>query len=176
MIDEFIQFEKGKPFYEMVGSFILALSACPAMFNTGNPMSLGKSDYISINGVQVDDKHWLPSAVYEQAQAGHATKENFVGHLCMMLANLTYETVKAQNDKSPEFEFLRHVRNAASHNNKFFFRDSEPRRPACWRGLSLDHTIKGTNNPMFDNICFGPTLGPADLLELLRDVEKRIAP
>ena len=173
---QFVQFDKGKPFYDMVATFMVALSSCPAVFNAGNPMKYEPSQYISINGVLVPSKHLFPIEAYEQAQSGHTTMPFFLGHCCMMLANLAYESVKDLNDHSPEFEFFRHVRNAASHQNRFSFRDDEPRRPASWRGAVLDHTTKGSMNPKQSKECFGSTLGPADLIELLGDIEKKIAP
>ena len=175
MADQFVQFDKGKPFYEMVGTFLCILSASPAIFNSGNPMGFQKEQYISLQGVQVSSKHWYPSEVYEQAQSGHMTQAFFIGHTCMMLANLAYESVKHLNDRSPEFEFFRHVRNAASHNNLFTFIQDEPRRPVAWRGVTIDHNRKGTSNPLHGTHCFGPILGPADIIDLLADIEQKIA-
>ena len=174
-MQRFIQFDKGKPFYDMVANFMVALSSAPAIFNAGNPMNYQKDQYIAINGVQVEGKHLFPMEVYEQAQAGHTTLPLFLGHSCMMLANLAYESVKHQSDHSPEFEFFRHVRNASSHKNQFTFTAQEPRRPAAWRSAVLEHTRKGSMNPLQDQQCFGPLLGPADVLQLLSDIEARIA-
>ncbi len=174
MTDQFVQFDKGKPFYEMVGTFLAILSASPAIFSTGNPMGFKKDHYISLQGVQVSDKHWYPIEVYEQAQNGHMTQAFYIGHTCMMLANLAYESVKSLNDHSPEFEFFRHVRNAASHRNLFTFTQNEPRCPVAWRGIAIDHNKKGTSNPLHGTHCFGPVLGPADIIDLLADIEQKI--
>jgi hypothetical protein len=174
-MNQFIQFDKGKPFYDMVANFMVAMSAAPAVFNPDNPMNFQKGQYIAFNGVQVDRKHLFPLDVYEQAQAGHTTMPFFLGHSCMMLANLAYESVKHQNDHSPEFEFFRHVRYASSHKNQFTFTAEEPRRPAAWRTAVLDHAKKGSANPLQGQQCFGPILGPADIVQLLADIEPRIA-
>ena len=171
----FVPFDKGKPFYDMVANFMVAMSAIPAVFNPGNPTNYEKGQYIVINGVQVEGKHLFPLEVYEQAQAGHTTMPFFLGHTCLMVANLAYESVKNLNDHSPEFEFFRHVRNASSHRNQFAFSAAEPRRPASWRTAVLDHSKKGNSNPLQGQQCFGPLLGPADLIQLLADVEARIA-
>jgi len=137
-------------------------------------MNLDPSQYISISGVQVEDKHIYPYHAYEQAQSGHTTQEFFIGQNCLMLASLAYESVKELNDHSPEFEFLRHVRNASAHMNKFKFSRDEPRRPASWKSVTLDHTKQGNSNPMQNQECFGRVLGPADIVELLADIEKNI--
>jgi hypothetical protein len=98
----------------------------------------------------------------------------FLVALCTMLTNAAYESVKAQNDHSPEFEFFRHLRNASSHGNRFTFLPGEPRRPASWRGIGFDHTLKGASNPLHDSPCFGPLYGPADLIDLLFDIEQKL--
>ncbi len=92
----------------------------------------------------------------------------------MMLANTAYESVKDHNDQSPEFEFFRHVRNASSHRNFFYFTRNEPARAAAWRGFALDVVAKGDTNPLFGTPCFGPVLGPADLIDLLADIETKL--
>ena len=176
MTSDFVQFDKGQPFYEMVGTFMVALSSFHAIFNADNPMKLEKSQYISMNGVRVPDKHLLPFEVFEQAQAGHITMPTILGNCCMMLANTAYESVKDRNDQSPEFEFFRHVRNASSHRNRFYFTEKEPSRPAAWRGAVLDHMQRGSANPLQGAVCFGPILGPADLIDLLADIEKKFTP
>jgi len=56
----------------------------------------------------------------------------------------------------------------------FTFTKNEPSRPAGWRGFTIDHTLKGEANPLHGKQCVGPVLGPADILELLSDIEKKI--
>jgi hypothetical protein len=92
-----------------------------------------------------------------------------------MLANTAYEAVKDRNDRSPEFEFFRHVRNASSHRNQFCFRSDEPSRSAAWRTVAIDHSRQGSDNPLQGAQCFGAYLDVADLLDLLWDIEQRIA-
>lgn len=174
MPKSYIQFDKGKPFYDMVSNLMVALSACPAIFNSGNPMQYDPSQYITVNGVHVAGKHLRPYEVYEQAQGGHTTLPLFIGHTCMLVANLAYESVKHLNDHSPEFEFFRHVRNAASHKNQFSFAPKEPKYPAAWRSAIIAHTQKGPCNPLHGQQCFGTLLGPADLVELLADIEIKL--
>lgn len=94
--------------------------------------------------------------------------------LCCMLVNTAYESVKAENDHSPEFEVFRHVRNASSHGNAFFFDEGEPPRPASWRGLAIDHLSKGALNPLQGSDCFGGLFAPADAILLLWDIEQKL--
>jgi hypothetical protein len=88
----------------------------------------------------------------------------------LRLANTAHASVKLP--RTAVTEFFRHVRNAASHRNRFNFSDDEPRWPAEWRGKALDHVRKGRANPLHGVTCFHETLGPADLFLLLSDVEK----
>ena len=71
---------------------------------------------------------------------------------------------------------MRHVRNAGSRGKRFNFRPKEPARPAAWLGVKLDHTLKGTANPLYSCPCFGYYLGFIDILELLWDVEQVVLP
>jgi hypothetical protein len=58
---------------------------------------------------------------------------------------LTHEIVKQQllGLHDPILEFLRHTRNAVGHNGCWEFRNGEPRRPAVWRGFTLDASMHG---------------------------------
>ncbi len=170
-----IQFDQGMPFFDMVGTFLAAVSAVPAIFNDGNPMNFGKSQFISINGIQCNGKHILPFEIYEQAQLGYISKESYTRNCCIMLANTAYESVRKSKTNSAEFEFFRHVRNASSHNNRFNFDDEEPRRIAKWRRIILDNKQKGKKNPHYGTECFGFLLGPADLIDLLKDIENQLS-
>lgn len=169
-----VAFETGKPFYDMVAAFLVGLSSSPALFNGDNPMGLTPDQYVSINGVLVQDKHLFPFDVMQQVHQGHIGMPVFLATSCMMLANTAYESVKHLNDRSPEFEFFRHIRNASSHGNRFTFSIREPKRPASWRGAAIDHSLKGSLNPLDQSPCFGPLFGPADLIDLLSDIAKSL--
>lgn len=94
--------------------------------------------------------------------------------LCCMLANAAFESiqekVKERTRRDPAFQYLRHVRNAVSHGNRWKFKDSEPASKAEWRNKSLDHQKRGGSNPLQGKPCFFAELKPADLLHLLQDV------
>lgn len=96
--------------------------------------------------------------------------------LCCMLANAAYESIsKSDRNKlkgTPVFEFLRHTRHAASHGNIWHFFPNEPSTRAEWNHIVLDESRRGDLNPLQNHACFYGTLQPADLLYLLRDVER----
>jgi len=69
---------------------------------------------------------------------------------------------------TPEFEFLRHMRNAISHGNKFTLRNGEPRRPAKFDGFSIDSSMNGMDNVINTYIDLG------DLLRLINHVKTNL--
>lgn len=74
------------------------------------------------------------------------------------------------DDKYDDMEFLRHIRNACSHGNKFTFKDDEPRRPAKLGSLAITRSLEGMSPVLFDFI----TLGDAVLL--LDSITRRLDP
>ena len=67
------------------------------------------------------------------------------------------------------FQFLRHVRNAAAHDNRFYFGAGKQRErtlaglPIRWRSKTIE--------PSLERLClFHDFLGAGDLLFLLSDV------
>jgi len=63
---------------------------------------------------------------------------------------------------------------AMQHHTATPFRFSnEPSRQASWRGLVIDHTMKGQTNPLNGTLCFGGLLAPSDAIFLLWDIEKK---
>jgi hypothetical protein len=70
-------------------------------------------------------------------------------------------------DKTPELEFMRHLRNALSHGNKFHFLGGEPHRPASFQGYSLDASMHG--QPVFFDYIL-----PGDVLELMEHIERHL--
>lgn len=169
-----VQFSKGEPFYDLVGAFLIAISSSAAIFNNDNPMGLTPEQYVTISAVVGETKHLFPFDVFQQVCQGHLGMPTFLVSMCAMLTNAAYESVKTSNDHSPEFEFFRHLRNASSHGNRFTLSSGEPKRPAFWRGIGFDHTLKGASNPLDQSPCFGPLFGPADLIDLLADIEKKL--
>ena len=175
MTQGYLEFRQGMPFFDMVGSFLIAIAGSPSILNEDNPMKLEEEHYIAIPGIVVAGRHIRPCEVHEQVVKGHISQGRFLKSCCAMLANTAYESVKEKNDHSPEFEFFRHVRHASSHGNRFQFHPKEPARPAEWRGVKIDHLRKGTDNPLHNVECFGNIIGAADIIDLLWDIEKKIA-
>lgn len=83
---------------------------------------------------------------------------------CAVLSS-AYEKILVSDlqNKSPIIEFLRHLRNASSHNRKFHFKGSEPVRDASWNKLSISNDLHGKDIFNF--------IGIGDVILLLRDVQ-----
>lgn len=173
--DSYVQFRQGRPFFDMVASFLIAIAGCPAIINPDNPMRLADEHFISIPGILTPGRHIRPREVHDQTVKGHFSQGHFLRTCCAMLTNTAYETVREKNDGSPEFEFFRHIRNASSHGNRFIFTRKEPSKPVAWRGGTIDHTLKGNANPLHGTECFGAFIGAADIIDLLWDIEQKIA-
>ncbi|MGN7203935.1 hypothetical protein ACTHQF_06645 [Pedobacter sp. SAFR-022] len=83
----------------------------------------------------------------------------FIGDLIQQ-ANLS--------NHSPEFEFLRHLRNAMAHGNRFHFKNNEPKRAAFFNEFKLTSELDGMNKVIPD------FLGTADVLDLLSFIKSQI--
>lgn len=71
------------------------------------------------------------------------------------------------------FEFAKHLRNGAAHNNKFYFKpqkvvDKLKLKPLYWRGKTIRHTFHDKKQVFGDFIYFG------DLLVLIGDISKEL--
>lgn len=78
----------------------------------------------------------------------------------MSMIALIHDAVKDNgfSKQTPDFEFLRHLRNAVSNGNKFKFHKGEPRRPASFQGLSIESNMNGRENVIREVIDFGDIL------------------
>ncbi|SMO60344.1 hypothetical protein [Gracilimonas mengyeensis] len=85
---------------------------------------------------------------------------------------LAHENTKGKSyrDKGPLWEFLRHCRNAATHNGLFDFRGSEPKRLAQWKNLTITSDLQ--DHPLFKNDKGHGFLYPGDPIRLLWDIEQ----
>ncbi|MFI5401797.1 MAG: hypothetical protein ACHQ1G_02595 [Planctomycetota bacterium] len=169
-----IAFAQGRPFFEMVTSFLAATIGLGPLFEENNPLALGPSTLAWYRGKVVPNLVIDMGQVHAQCVSGALTADAAVKSLCCMLLNTAYAAAEPHRDQSPEFEVFRHVRNAASHGNKFNFHPDEPRRPAAWGAFRIDNMQKGSANPLFGLECIGATISPADALALLHDVEGRL--
>lgn len=167
-------FVPGRPFFEMVASFLAATVGMGPVFDPKNPMQLSPEMVAWYRGKIAGDLAIDTAQIQNICTSGALTADFAVTRLCCMLLNSAYQAARHHNDKSPEFEMFRHLRNAASHGNKFHFENLEPRRPTRWRSLTINHTTKGSGNPLHGVECVGHTLSPADVLMLLSDIESRL--
>ena len=171
--DEFA-FNKGDVFFPMVMTFVTAAAGLAGALNPSNPLGFTEKDGFFLEGKAHPEIVFPLQDVVDVLRANNIDIPVLTNSLCAMLINTSYETVKGQNDRSPEFEFFRHLRNAASHCNAFHFAAREPIRRSSWRGLVIPDNPKGTENPLFRQQCFGHFVAAADALVLLWDIQRRI--
>lgn len=174
MKQEDFSFNKSSPFYDLVGTFTTALMGFQAFSLPGNPMGWKESGVLRLEGKVSEPLAANFFKHYKLVQNGHLNQAMYFASLSCMLMNTAYETVKDKNDQTPEFEFFRHIRNASSHGNRFFFTDYEPKRPAIWRRITIDDSVKGKTNPLFGKVCFFDFFAVPDALLLLSDIDTKI--
>jgi hypothetical protein len=175
-----IKLHPGRPFFEYVLTYLCASAGFTPVYDAaGQPgfMENTVGVFYDSNGnkVQMD----LREAVLLARDGTTLPQVRAEQRLCCMLINTAYESLN-ENDKrklahSPVGQYFRHVRNAASHDNRWHFvvngRVQEPSKPAEWGSFKIDHALKGKDNPLHGAECVYGTHHPADLLYLLRDVE-----
>jgi hypothetical protein len=169
-----LAFTPGRPFFEFVTSYLAATIGMGPVFDPANPLRLSKATVAWYSGKLKPAVALDMEQVHQQCLSGALTPNAAVVALSCMLVNTTYEIASSNNDQSPEFEFFRHLRNAASHNNRFRFAAREPSRPAQWAGLTFDHTRRGDLNPLQGATCIGALISPADILSLLGEIETKL--
>lgn len=171
---ECIEFRKDLYFFNLVSCFSVSLCGSPVIFDKRIEMFLPPNRSLSFSGRFVPNKFMAPHSLRARAERGDINSSDHIASCCIMLANTAYESVKHFNDGSEIFEFFRHIRNASSHLNTFQFIHKEPVKPARWRKAVIEDDLKGENNPLYGQRCFGNYLGVSDILELLIDVEQII--
>ncbi len=168
-----IGFNPTSPFYSMISTFMVAVSGGESLFRKDNPLGYKEGEAFVFEGTVHKEFLIQPFLLYKNAQEGYIRQEDISAHLCSMLLNICYETVKEKNDKSPLFEFFRHIRNSCSHKNSFYFKSHEPSREAQWRTLTIDHNQKGTTNPLFGQQCINSFFSIGDAILLLWDIDQK---
>ncbi len=169
-----IAFDKGRPFFDMVSAYVTAVVGLESVWHPENPMGFKQGEVVTLEGKAHPELRIESLLVHQQFIAGHVSDVHVANSLVCMLMNTAYESVKDRNDRSPEFEFFRHIRNASSHRNSFNFFPNEPSKPAAWRGKVFDHARRGISNPFYGQACFGNVVASADALVLLWDIEQRL--
>ena len=163
-------------FYDLVLTYLVASAGLTPVYDAKNyPEFMNGVAGVFPGKATVDARADLAECV-KLARDGTIPQRQAEISLCCMLANAAYESIaKGDKDKlkgHSAFEFLRHTRNAASHRNVWHFFPHEPSTHAEWNKIVLDESRKGDLNPLQNHACFYGTLQPADLLYLLRDVER----
>jgi hypothetical protein len=166
-------FTQDSPFFEIVMAFLAATMGMGPVFEKGKPLSPGPDKIAWYRGKVRPDLAIDLGQVHALCESGDLTADAVMKSLCCMLLNTAYSVAEAHNDQSPAFEVFRHLRNAASHGNNFFFKKDEPRLPASWGAFVIDDKLKGRFNPRFGAECIGDTFSPADALALLQNIERR---
>ncbi|MFZ6028053.1 MAG: hypothetical protein ACOYYS_10085 [Chloroflexota bacterium] len=162
------------PFWDLVRSYQLCWYGIATVY-TSNETLLGKEKPLLSLGCKTrSDRVFYQHHEQILTLKSETSSQQIMYDLICLLANMAYERVKQFNDHSPEFEFFRHVRNAASHKNHFTFTKNEPQRAANWEGLIIDHAMTGEANPLQKQQCFGTFLYSGDLFFLLNDIEDKI--
>lgn len=180
MFDDYdirLAFHRDSPFFQMMMAYITGFAGVEALIAPSNPMGYeppGSKTAIAMAGKVYPQFAVWPYDVRQKYLNGTISQPDIPAAFACMLINTAYETVKLLNDRSPEFEFFRHIRNASSHSNRFNFHANEPSRPASWRGLTIDHALKGSSNPLHGTVCFFDFLGPGDPLFLLSDIQLKV--
>jgi hypothetical protein len=166
-----IYFKKEGPFWNYVMSTMIGLGGYLSFSDPANPMQFDDDEMVMDSFLEpriaVTFDH-----IRTQVMSGVVDSAVFSSSLTQMLVSTCYESVKDRKKDTPLWEFFRHIRNAASHNNRFFFSESEPKRPAVWRKFEIDDSAKGHSHPLFGTACINEYLATADIFILLREIEQ----
>ena len=173
-IPEYLYFRSDRFFYPFVTSFFASLAGLQALVDPRNPMEIKPNQRLPVQG-QVHKQFSINTfELFQHLQSGKFDYSFLTAQLCCMLTNTAYELVKDQRLTHSYFKFFRHIRNASSHGNRFFFKPNQPDRTVDWREKTISNSAKGAANPLFQTTCFFGYLGPADLILLLWDIEQLV--
>jgi hypothetical protein len=181
VILEGLELQPGTPFFEFMLTFLVATAGLTPTYDAANyPNFMQGTDgvYPGRASGNLQANLWRPVGY---VRAGHLPQRSAEISLCCMLATAAFQsldksTVDRFKDKNNALDVLRHIRNAASHGNKWHFEGSQPKVRCEWGTLVIDQATPGAQHPLHGQQCLYGSLGPADLLRLIRDVEKLIAP
>jgi len=166
-------FTRDSPFFELVMSFLAATMGMGPVFEKEGLVSPDTATIAWYRGKVRPGLAIDMGQIHTLCASGDLSADAVMKSLCCMLINTAYSMAEPYNDQSPAFEVFRHLRNAASHGNNFFFKKDEPRLPASWGAFVIDEKLKGRFNPLFGVECIGDTFSPADALALLQNIERR---
>ena len=111
----------------------------------------------------------MSTSLLHASETINNTTWDYVGVFLMATVTLIADRLSRNSyfNKTPELEFLRHVRNAVAHGNRFNIRSDEPKRPARFRGFEISQSLNGTE-------LFWQFIGPGDVLDLLDEVHLQL--
>jgi hypothetical protein len=102
------------------------------------------------------------------------TLTDFYRILTIAVKDIVWEETDFKNLlQTDPLQFLRHIRNACAHQNKFFFGHGREREntlkklPVTWRSKVIDVSLE--NSPLFMSF-----MGPGDLFLLLSDISNLV--
>ncbi|HEY6356118.1 MAG TPA: hypothetical protein VIY30_16670 [Burkholderiaceae bacterium] len=175
-----MSFRQGTPFYELLITFVAASAGFTPVFDGEHYGGFLDGTIGAFPGRVCPEMRTNLGQRVQDVRSGAITRATAESSLACMLATAAWDVLCATEPPPaimgrPEVQYLRHVRNAAAHGNHWHFSDRKgretPDMPAQWRTASIDHSLKGRSNPLHGQQCFGNTLGSADLLRLMLDIE-----
>ncbi len=135
-------------------------------FDRGSTIRLGRRDnsyYQGIDVWQVVDRARTPQFNLTFMGALLSASISWIGD--QLTAEAYFDGRRAVGEQRPPvLEFLRHVRNAVSHGNRWHFKNGEPRRPASFGTLVLNDSLDGVDGVLFEFLSTG------DVFQLLDEV------
>lgn len=175
-----IEFVEGRGYYQLVMTFLAATAGLTPVFDAEHHRDFLVGTAGVYRGVVAGDVSIDLHAIIATIRGGAISATDAVNSLCCMLANAAWEQTPALHKGSalfedPEVQFSRHLRHGASHGNAWHFMGREPKLPACWRSVKIDHELKSYKNPLHGRQLFGSDFAPADLIVLLYDIERKLS-
>lgn len=124
-------------------------------------------DLVRIDGTRNSRRlgAWLQDAVADHGK-GLGLGEDLVAFVMIYATTRIEDEVDRlglRDPQQPLMEFLRHLRNACAHGNRWHLQNGEPRKTATWRQLTVEGAWHG------DRAIFG-TIGPAEYVDFLEDL------
>lgn len=165
------RFNPTSPFYEGISAISAALVSLEALVHPSNPCNFKGGDKVEIASKAMPDMFVLPYEIFRQYQRGYIKGSSITRELCRVAIISCYEKTKHLNDRSPGFEFFRHIRHGCAHNNRFMFFKKEPQYQGEWRGIAIDNEDKGEKHSLFGQEVLFSFLAPGDVLLLLMDMD-----
>ena len=179
MLLEGLELEPGSPFFEFMLTFLAATAGLTPVYDVGNYPNFMQATAGLYPGKASGNLQANLWRAVDYVRAGHLPQRPAEISLCCMLAitgfqSLDQLTVDKFKDKNNALEVLRHIRNAASHGNKWHFEGGRPKVRCEWGTLVVNAATPGAQHPLHGQQCFYGSIEPADLLCLIRDVEKQV--